>query len=140
MAINNHNTDAEVAIRATGARTTLPRVTILEILQQSDCALTQTDIESRLLHPKVADRVTIYRVLEWLTEKKLAHKVQGLDRLWRFNAIAHKNTLPHAHFQCNDCGKVLCLDNTDDKPYIALPAGFKLEAVELLVKGSCSDC
>ena len=60
--------------------------------------------------------------------------------MWRFNAAAHQHTRPHAHFECSDCGQVLCLEPVQAKPVVRLPAGFRQQAVELTVKGVCADC
>lgn len=131
---------AEEAIRATGARMTRPRIMVLAILLQAERALTHTEVESRLPRAMDVDRVTIYRVLEWLTEQGLAHKIAGDDRVWRFNAADHAHKGPHAHFQCSDCGEVICLEEAHDKPAVKLPAGYKQQQVELTIKGLCADC
>ncbi len=131
---------AEEAIRATGARMTRPRIMVLAILLQAERALTHTEVESRLPRATDVDRVTIYRVLEWLTEQGLAHKIAGDDRVWRFNAAGHAHKGPHAHFKCSDCGEVICLEEASTKPEVKLPTGYKQQQVELTIKGLCADC
>lgn len=131
---------AEQSIRRTGARMTQPRVMVLKILLAAERALTHTEVESRLPAALGINRVTIYRVLEWLTEHGLAHKIAGEDRVWRFNAADHRHAGPHAHFECSDCGQVLCLEPVEAKPAVRLPAGFRQQGVELTVKGICADC
>lgn len=131
---------AEEAVRATGARMTRPRIMVLAVLLEAERALTHTDVESRLPRATDVDRVTIYRVLEWLTEQGLAHKIAGDDRVWRFNAAAHAHEGPHAHFQCSDCGKVICLDEAQARPAVKLPTGYKQQQVELTIKGLCAQC
>jgi Fur family ferric uptake transcriptional regulator len=131
---------AEQSIRLTGAKLTRPRVLVLSVLLKSERALTHHEVESRLPAGSDVNRVTIYRVLEWLTEQGLAHKIAGEDRVWRFNAAAHEHAGPHAHFECSDCGQVLCLEPVQAKPAVRLPAGFRQQAVELTVKGVCADC
>jgi len=85
--------------------------------------------------------VTLYRVLEWLTEQGLVHKVSGEDRIWRFSAAGHRPARRggHAHFVCRSCGKVICLDQTR-LPSIPLPAGYRRRDVEVTIKGSCDQC
>ncbi len=131
---------AEQAVRATGARMTRPRIMVLAVLLEAERALTHTDVESRLPRAAGVDRVTIYRVLEWLTEQGLAHKIAGDDRVWRFNAAGHTHKGPHAHFQCSDCGQVICLAEEAARPAVKLPAGYKQQQVELTVKGLCAHC
>jgi Fur family ferric uptake transcriptional regulator len=131
---------AEQSIRDTGARLTRPRVMVLTVLLKAERALTHHEVEARLSTDSGVNRVTIYRVLEWLTENGLAHKISGEDRIWRFNAAAHEHAGPHAHFECSDCGQVLCLEPVEARPAVKLPAGFRQKAVELTVKGVCADC
>ncbi len=131
---------AEESIRSTGARMTRPRIAVLAVLFAAERALTHTEVESRLPASLGVNRVTIYRVLEWLTERGLAHKIAGDDRVWRFNAAEHAHHGPHAHFQCSDCGRVLCLDPVATGPAVRLPAGYRQQRVELTVKGLCAEC
>lgn len=131
---------AEESIRNTGARMTRPRIAVLAVLFAAERALTHTEVESRLPASLGVNRVTIYRVLEWLTAQGLAHKIAGDDRVWRFNAADHAHRGPHAHFECSDCGQVLCLEPVESRPAVKLPAGFRQKAVELTVKGLCADC
>ena len=131
---------AETSLRRTGARMTRPRIAVLAVLFAAERALTHTEVESRLPASLGVNRVTIYRVLEWLTEQGLAHKIAGDDRVWRFNAAEHAHRGPHAHFQCSDCGQVLCLDPVSSGPAVKLPAGYRQQRVELTVKGLCADC
>src|SRR5690606_22406180 len=67
-------------------RVTSARVQILAMLLAEPRAVTHHEIEDRLQDKHRLDRVTLYRVLEWLNEKFLAHKVVGNDRVWRFRA------------------------------------------------------
>jgi len=81
-------------------------------------------------------------VLEWLTAHELAHKIAGEDRVWRFNAAGDEGgrSHAHAHFKCNDCGDVICLDEVRAARDIRLPSGYRSQAVELTVKGLCAEC
>jgi Fur family ferric uptake transcriptional regulator len=124
-----------------GARSTRARIDVLSVLLASGEALTHHEVEGRLKKGHDIDRVTLYRVLEWLTEQGIAHKVSSDDRVWRFSVAGHAHTATgaHAHFQCSDCGKVICLDETR-MPAISLPRGFRRREVEVTVKGSCDAC
>ena len=133
-------TAAETLLAERGARVTPARTAALACLLEAREALTHHDVEKRLAKHGDVDRVTLYRVLEWLTAEGLAHKVSGDDRVWRFSAAGHD--LPghaHAHFQCSECGKVVCLDEAR-VPAIAVPAGYRRREVEITVKGSCDAC
>ncbi len=107
---------AEEAVRSTGARMTRPRVMVLAVLFAAERALTHAEVEARLPRAAEVDRVTVYRVLEWLVDNHLAHKIAGDDRVRRFNAASHAHAGPHAHFQCSDCGEVICLEEMAQRP------------------------
>jgi Fur family ferric uptake transcriptional regulator len=133
-----YHEQAESMIRDTGARLTRPRVEVLAALLAAERTLTHHEVEKRLNRARGIDRVTVYRVLDWLTANGLAHRVSGDDRVWRFNAAAHAHE--HAHFKCNRCGTVICLEAMGVKPSVRLPAGFHSQQVELTVKGLCAGC
>lgn len=132
----------ESAIRATGARVTPCRVRVLSVLQAEHAPLSHSDIEARLSSnatPEM-DRVTLYRILDWLVEAGLAHKAPNTRGVFCFTSanpdIEHHR---HMHFRCNDCGKFICLDLP--VPVLpALPNGFLVTGVELDVSGECPDC
>jgi Fur family ferric uptake transcriptional regulator len=125
-------------LRATGERITPARVAVYGLLFESGRALSHQEVESGLGRANHLDRVTVYRVLEWLVEQGLAHKVAGLDRVWRFS-IAREAHDRHAHFQCSGCGKVVCLAEIATRR-VPLPRGFRSERVEVTVKGRCAEC
>jgi Fur family ferric uptake transcriptional regulator len=121
-----------------GARATRARIDVLTVLLASGDALSHHDVKRRLPRGHGIDRVTLYRVLDWFTVQGLAHKVAGDDRIWRFSAAGHAAGA-HAHFQCSDCGRVICLDQAR-VPAIPLPEGFRRDEVEVTVKGTCDAC
>ncbi len=133
---------AEALVRRTGARVTRQRVEVLSILLAAQRALTHHEIEKRANRGPGIDRVTVYRVLDWLTSHNLAHKIAGDDRVWRFNAAGAEPELghDHAHFKCNDCGDVICLDQVTAARDVRLPSGYRPQEVELTVKGLCAEC
>lgn len=131
---------AESRIRGTGDRVTGARVQVLATLLGAGRALTHSEIEARLDSAHGVNRVTVYRVLEWLTRKGIAHKIAGEDRVWRFNVAEQGHGGHHAHFICNGCGRVLCLEDTGQQQQVELPVGFKSQSVEMTVKGLCDAC
>ena len=132
--------DARSRLASAGARLTRARIDVLAVLLDAGEALTHHDIECRLRRDHNVDRVTLYRVLEWLTEQGLAHKVSSEDRIWRFSAAGHRSARGgHAHFECSSCGKVICLDPAR-LPSVHLPAGYRRRDVEVTVRGSCARC
>jgi Fur family transcriptional regulator, ferric uptake regulator len=135
-----HDRQAETLIRGTGARLTRPRVEVLATLLAAEQALSHHELEERIDRSVDIDRVTIYRVLDWLTAQGLAHRIAGDDRVRRFNAAGHAHEGAHAHFQCERCGTVLCLEEFSADPVVRLPRGFRPQHYELTVKGLCAGC
>ena len=134
------SSSAEDMVRTVGARITHSRVAVLAVLLDAPRALTHHEVIKQVRRALRVDRVTVYRVLEWLVANHLAHRIAGDDRVWRFNAAAGEHPEDHVHFQCNRCGRVTCLEDTAPAPRIALPAGFRSQHVEILVKGLCGGC
>ncbi|MFN0162487.1 MAG: Fur family transcriptional regulator [Burkholderiales bacterium] len=124
-------------LRSMGARVTSARVAVLDVLTRSDRALTHREIEDGLAGMRV-DRVTVYRVLEWLTSEGLAHRIADDDRVTRFSA-AGESDHGHAHFKCSACGGVYCIP-TGPALKLRLPAGFRAGEIELTIKGTCAHC
>ena len=127
-------------IAAHGGRVTRIRVAVVEALDEADHPLTHDELAAALTGSGVAhDRVTLYRALDWLVEQGLAHRVAGSDRAWRYGLIrqaAHQ----HAHFHCDRCGHVFCLENLQPAFALALPGGYHLERAELILHGACPAC
>ena len=133
---------AESQIRSTGARVTRQRVLVLDFFLTQDKSLTHHEIQSHLAQQGHAelDPVTLYRVLEWLTENELIHRIAGADQVWRFSAGAGHHAHEHAHFQCIRCEQVTCFTNVTLPRQIELPEGFETQEIDFLIKGTCPNC
>lgn len=131
---------AEEMILATGDRATQGRISVLAALLAEPQAVAHQALEAQLSQNDKLDRVTVYRVLDWLGEKGLVHKIMSGDRVARFRATSEKNLHQHAHFQCNRCSTVTCLDQFRASYKLPLPAGYLSQEVELTVRGLCAQC
>jgi Fur family ferric uptake transcriptional regulator len=135
-------------VRSTGARVTGARVKVLAVLLRAGEALAHTELQRRLEHgdaPEVLDRVTLYRVLDWLVEAGLAHRVSGPDRVWRFSAqpATHAPHGHHGHFKCRHCERMFCMKESTTLARTVramLPDGFSGDDVALTVTGLCAEC
>jgi Fur family ferric uptake transcriptional regulator len=140
VAPRSRTTAAERTIRAAGERLTAPRAAVLDALLAARQALTHHEIELALAPRLAVDRVTVYRVLDWLVSLGLAHRIAGEDRTWRFLATQGEGHAAHAHFMCSRCGRTVCLDEVAVPPAVKVPRGFEPSHVELNVKGVCAAC
>lgn len=130
---------AESLIRDTGARLTRPRTRVLGFLLKQAAPLTHHEIHERLPGDPL-DAVTLYRVLEWLTENGVAHRIAGADQVWRFSASVGKQDHQHAHFQCTRCDSVTCFNDVPLPRRVKMPAGFTSQEADFLIKGICPRC
>lgn len=131
---------ANEILRNAGERATPAREIVLDILLDAPRALTHQEIEQSAREACLAaDRVTLYRVLDWLVARRYAHRIAGEDRVWRFNA-AGPEAHGHAHFHCTACGQVFCLNDLQPALGFNLPKGFRFEGAELTIQGLCPTC
>lgn len=164
-ALQGYEQEARSLLRQRGERVTSPRAAVLAAMlaasaesrarRGSPSALTHQELSSRLESAPVCpnigalDRVTLYRVLEWMVEIGLAHKIAGDDRVFRFSLNdaaepqVQAEAAGHAHFHCTACRRVYCLA---ESPLIAralqdvLPHGFVGRELAVAVHGLCPDC
>ncbi len=127
-------------IAARGGRVTRTRTAVLTVLFEAGRPISHDEIGAALDRRGVGhDRVTLYRALDWLVSHELAHKVAGPDRAWRFNAVGDEGH-QHAHFHCDRCGRVFCLESLQPAIAATLPSGFRLGRAELTFHGLCPGC
>ena len=125
-------------IRRCGARATPARVRVLRLLREAPTPLSHAEIEARLGELAI-DRVTLYRVLDWLVMSGLAHKNADAQRVFRFSSASLGEHTTHVHFRCEQCGGVYCLDaSLPVAP--ALPPGFSLTRLDFDLRGICANC
>lgn len=115
-------------------RATPARVAVLSALLHSPHALSHVELAKQL--GKRFNRVTLYRVLDWLVARALVHRV-ATPEAWRFSAVP-LTPHPHAHFICTICHRTLCL--ADPLPRLTLPTSYRVETWEMTIYGCCPDC
>lgn len=127
-------------------RHTAPRTTILDMFLRSGVALSQPEIERTL--QTICDRVTIYRTLNTFLDKGILHKVLDDAGAMKYAlcppACRHERHITqhhhdHAHFKCSVCGNTNCLNDVSVR-LPALPDGFSVNEVNILLQGICPNC
>jgi len=121
-------------------RPTAMRELVLEILSQQDFAISLSDLEEQF---DKADRSTLYRTLKTFVEKKVIHSIDDGTGTTKY-AICNDNCACspselHLHFYCTKCEKTYCLADFPI-PEIVLPAGYKQETANFVIKGICENC
>lgn len=132
-------TEREVEMKQT--RNTVARTTILEMIQQSPIAMSQPAIQHAL--DGLCDRVTIYRVLDRLSEEGKIHKIVNVNGVVNYaacNTCNHQHTHQHqhVHFSCRICNELTCLETV--VPNFQLPEGFQQEETFFTISGVCNHC
>jgi Fur family ferric uptake transcriptional regulator len=129
-------------LKEVGLKITVPRIRILQILEQSlEHHMSAEDVYKALLHlGEDVGLATVYRVLTQFETAGIVHRhhFEGGYSVFELTSAAH-----HDHLVCLKCGKV---DEFVDEiieerqQMIALKAGFKMSDHALNIYGACSAC
>jgi Fur family ferric uptake transcriptional regulator len=119
---------------------TAMRELVLKVLAEQKTAISLADLENKF---ERADRSTLYRTLKTFEEKKLIHSINDGSgsvkyALCQDSCECHPEDL-HVHFLCTKCNQTFCLHDVS-VPEIIIPAMFKLEDVNIVLKGVCANC
>ena len=117
------------------------RLLVLDFLLKHTTAVSLNDLETNFLR---SDRITLYRTLKTFEEKGLVHSIEDGSSSIKYalcaaDCSAQNHHDLHVHFNCRACGETFCLPKSRI-PDIALPTNFKLEEINLVVKGICAIC
>lgn len=131
-------------LKAAGLKRTPVRIGVLEVLASEQEPMDVAELIRRL--PSFTEPVTVYRTLNTLVAKKLAHRVRGEGRSWRYAVgdLTHSQEHQHAHFVCDNCGKVECIQDAEipskllDK--IDPGPGYMISHPEIVIHGTCPKC
>jgi Fur family transcriptional regulator, ferric uptake regulator len=130
----------EVLLKNAGLKITRTRKAILERFLFTEHAISHAELHS--LYKEEYDRVTLYRTLHALVQKKVLHLIssENLSHYYALNPFAESsNECRHLHFRCTGCGKTFCLTDTE-VPAVKPPEGYSKTEVEVLVTGTCKRC
>jgi Fur family ferric uptake transcriptional regulator len=86
------------------------------------------------------DRTTFYRSFKTLEETKIIHKIVIDNHVVKYAINNYITKKPdHAHFYCQICNTVKCLENVPIQQ-LNLPLGYVCFETELIIKGTCNLC
>ncbi len=98
--------DNNKALKDAGLKITLPRLKILELLQQPDCHhISAEDLYKKLIElDEEIGLATVYRVLNQFDDAGIVarHHFEGGKSVFELATLQH-----HDHLVCLDCGKVI---------------------------------
>lgn len=132
-------------LREAGLRVTVTRLGVLKALHDSPVPLSAQEIFEKI-ESQGADRVTVYRTVGSLEEATLLHRMDPGDRIWRYG-ILQQDHHHHAHFVCDDCGEVRCLEDAtisidfgEKSKRKSGPDKLKVTAQDVYLRGVCEKC
>jgi Fur family ferric uptake transcriptional regulator len=135
--------DYEGLLRARDLERTLNRLRILEIVGSSPHPLSAQEVFALASCGQNINRVTVYRILDLLVEKRLLEKISAGDRSFRYGLAPNAHHSRHAHFYCTGCGRMECLSpgspRVDMAPLESTFAGM-IDRVEIRLDGICETC
>ncbi len=132
----------EILERA-GLEATPGRMHVLEVVGSHPAPLSAAEIHRTVNRSRTLDRVTVYRILDLLVERKIlqALSLGGRGRLYGLAPSEHHPA--HPHFRCARCGAVQCLPPGGVRVDLAgvrrVFAG-EIRRVEVQVEGLCANC
>lgn len=128
-------------LKSHNIRVTQNRIDILAMFRNSDIALSQGVIESKI---NGLDRITLYRTLKTFESEGIIHQAIDGSGVTKFamcqdncSSVVHLDD--HAHFHCTQCDKTVCIEPVKISDF-KLPESFHLESAHLVLKGKCDDC
>jgi Fur family ferric uptake transcriptional regulator len=122
-------------LRENKIRITPNRIEILTILEHSEKALAEKEIQEHISGK--CDRATIYRTLSKLTASGIIHPITTELGIKKY--VFKKEKTEHLHFKCTECGDTICLTKTKMNNF-KLPEGFVKRSSNYLVIGTCKKC
>lgn len=132
-------TEENLALKKAGLKVTLPRIKILQLLQEPENRhVSAEDIYKSLIdHGEEIGLATVYRVLNQFDDAGIVtrHHFEGGKSVFELSASHH-----HDHLVCLDCGKVLeFADPTieERQSKIAAKNGISLTNHSLYLYGHC---
>ncbi len=135
--------DYKGLLENSGLENTTNRLRILEIIGNSSYPLSAHEIYETLSRTRGINRVTVYRILELLVEKKLAERLSADDRSFRYGLAPNDKHSPHPHFYCTACKNMECLSPRSlDVNLHNLERTFPglIQKTEVRLDGICKNC
>lgn len=134
------NTEIENFLINKGVKPTANRLLVAKELMKSTHPINLAELETSLAP---MDRASIFRVLELFSDKDIIHVIEDGSRSLKYELCHakrhHSISDQHAHFYCEKCSKVYCLEDVK-LPKIDLPEAYKVKSINFMFKGICPEC
>lgn len=140
------NCDYQSLLESAGIDATRNRIDVLEVIGSNKYPLTATDIYRTVARSHAINRVTVYRILDLLVEKKIVERISTGGRAAHFGMAPNKNHEAHPHFYCTKCGQMDCLSpgaltvSSESSAHLQKTFPGEIERIEIRVDGICKQC
>jgi Fur family zinc uptake transcriptional regulator len=135
---------ALVACARKGLQLTNLRRQVLSLILEADGPLTAYQLLARLKESRAtATPPTIYRVLDFLVEQELVHKVERLNAFIACTEADHHHNSPVQFLICRQCGSVAEIEDravSNALEQAAILKGFHPGRAVVELDGTCADC
>ena len=128
---------------AANLEVTQNRLQVLEVVGNSLCPLSASDIHLVLARSQSINKVTVYRILDLMVENGILDRLSTGGKASYYGLAPNENHEPHAHFYCSKCGQMDCLRPEAlnvDAQYLERTFPGRIERVEIRVDGVCKNC
>ncbi|MGM9846373.1 MAG: Fur family transcriptional regulator [Muribaculaceae bacterium] len=124
-------------LKKAGLRQSHQRIAILRFLMLNDIHPTADDIYNALKNEyPTMSLTTVYNTLKALSD---AGAIEML-KIERENARFDFPKIPHSHFRCRSCGKILDISELPDILQYVPKGCYHIENVEVYFQGLCDEC
>lgn len=131
---------AESVLDAFGVKPTSNRILVVRQLMESSRPVSLGELVTAL---DTMDKSSVFRVLSLLQDHEMVHAVEDGKGIVHYELCEscglHSVGDMHAHFYCEKCGNVMCIEGIKI-PEIAAPDGCEVRSVNYMLKGLCPDC
>ena len=139
--------DWEELLHSKGLRATRAAVSVLKSIHSMEKPISHDDLQQYLSQQSpsaLVDSVTLYRILDRLSQAKLIEKGLGSDRIWRYTVAGERL---HGFYECESCHQHFNLPRSS--PLVTLLEQFSTQlkrkgdaafAISFNVQGRCHDC
>lgn len=135
-----NNADIENILTEREIKPTANRILVMRALMGATHPVNLADLETAL---EPMDKTSIFRVLELFAGRNIIHVIEDGSRSLKYELCMgmgnHSVADNHAHFYCEKCGTVYCL-NDFQLPLVDVPQNFRVRSVNFMLKGICPKC
>lgn len=110
------------------------RISIIRAMLELGVPATEHQIGEKMA--AYYERTTFYRSIQTMIQAGLIRKIVVDNTLVMY---ALRDKPDHAHFFCDSCRQLTCLEDVHPGPY-RLPAGYQTRESEVIIRGLCRVC